>query len=259
MTTAAPAVPLEFEGLAALVTGAGSGIGAATAALLQERGARVAGLDVAPEEMPAGVVALEADLASRDAVDAAVGAAAREFGRLDVLVNNAGIGAVGAVEDNDDEEWHRVYDINVVGMVRAIRAALPHLRRSHAAAIVNVASLYATTGLQRRACYSASKGAVMSLTLSMAADLAVDGIRVNCVCPGSPDTPWSRRMVEGRPDADAIRAKAESRIPSGRRGRPEDLAHAIAFCASPANRYLVGAVLPVDGGMSTLRVWRGSD
>ncbi|GLZ07520.1 short-chain dehydrogenase [Actinomadura sp. NBRC 104412] len=244
----------DFDGLAAIVSGAGSGIGQATAAELAERGARVAGLDVEPDGIPEGVLALKADLTSQQEVDVAVAEAVGAYGRLDVLVNNAGIGATGTVEDNDDAEWLRVYDVNVLSMVRMARATLPHLRRSPSAAVVNVASLYATTGMPKRACYSASKGAVMALSLAMAADLAAERIRVNCVCPGSTDTPWVRRLLAGAPDPDRARAEGAARLPLGRRGEPEELAYAIAFCASPRNANMTGAVIGVDGGMSTLRL-----
>src|SRR5882762_3729207 len=196
----------EFDGLAALVTGGASGIGLATARTLAARGARVAVLDRAD-----GIEALKASGESTDlypvladvtddaAVHAAVAEAGRALGRLDIVVNNAGIGAAGTVEDNDDAEWHRVLDVNVLGIVRTTRAALPLLRQAARdrgqAAIVNTCSVAAIAGLPLRALYSASKGAVYSLTLAMAADHVREGIRVNCVNPGTADTPWVRRLL----------------------------------------------------------------
>ena len=155
----------EFEGLVAVVTGGASGIGAATAALLADRGARVAILDrdVAHVDVTA-VIAITCDITSATAVDAAVAEVARTLGGIDIVVNNAGIGALGDVAANSDEEWHRVFDVNVVGIARVSRAALPYLRQSEHAAIVNVSSVVAVVGVPQRAVYSASKGAVAALT-----------------------------------------------------------------------------------------------
>ena len=167
----------EFEGLVALVTGGASGIGAAVADRLAAGGARVAVLDLNPGGT--GHFGVECNVADDASVRAAVDSVTKEFGRLDIVVNNAGIGAMGDVAANDDAEWARVLDINVVGVARVTRAALPHLRQSPAAAIVNTCSIAATAGLPQRALYSASKGAVLSLTLAMAADHIREGIRVN--------------------------------------------------------------------------------
>jgi 2-keto-3-deoxy-L-fuconate dehydrogenase len=243
-----------FSGLAAVVTGAASGIGKATAARLARYGASVAGLDVEPRTGTESNLTLRADVTDQGSVDAAIEAAMREFGRLDILVNNAGVGAVGRVEDNDDEEWHRVFDVNVVGMVRMARAALPHLRTSKSGAIVNVSSVAATVGLPERACYGVSKGAVLSLTLAMAADLLGDGIRVNCVCPGTIDTPWVGRLLQDAPDPAARRADLAARQPLGRLGTPEEVADAILYLAAPSASFVTGTALTVDGGLSGLRV-----
>ena len=197
----------------AIVTGGGSGIGAATAEVLRERGARVIVMDRSVDEHDDAIRVYVTDDA---AVRAAISEAARRMGGLDVVVNNAGIGAQGTVEANDDEEWHHVYDVNVVGMVRVARAALPFLRESEAAAIVNTCSVAATAGLPNRALYSASKGAVLSLTLAMAADHVREGIRVNCVCPGTADTPWVQRLLDAADDPEAERAALKARQPMGR-------------------------------------------
>src|SRR5215470_16360756 len=153
----------EFDGLAALVTGGASGIGAASAALLHERGAQVAILDRQTEGAPAQALAVRCDVTDPEAVDEAVAAVAGRFGALDIVINNAGIGATGDVSANPDEEWRRLLDVNVIGIARVTRAALPHLRRSRHAVVVNTCSVVALVGVRSRALYSASKGAVAAL------------------------------------------------------------------------------------------------
>ncbi|MFK4100391.1 SDR family NAD(P)-dependent oxidoreductase [Streptomyces sp. NPDC019531] len=244
----------DFEGLKALVTGGASGIGRATAELLAARGARVAVLDLDPSSVEKPLLAHRADVTDDASVRAAVAAAVAALGGLDILVNNAGIGAQGTVADNDDEEWHRVLDVNVVGMVRVARAALPHLRESAHAAIVNTSSIAATAGLPQRVLYSATKGAVYSLTLAMAADHVREGIRVNCVNPGTADTPWIGRLLAKAPDPAAERAALEARQPTGRLVSADEVAGAIAYLASPLSGATTGTSLAVDGGMQGLRL-----
>ncbi|WP_433528169.1 SDR family NAD(P)-dependent oxidoreductase [Micromonospora sp. CA-263727] len=243
----------EFAGLAAVVTGGASGIGRATATLLASRGARVACLDLNPQDVPEPLLGLAADVTDDGSVRAAVTAAREALGGLDILVNNAGIGARGSVEANSDEEWHRVLDVNVVGIVRVTRAALPHLRASAHPAIVNTCSIAAWAGLPQRALYSASKGAVQALTLAMAADHVREGIRVNCVNPGTVDTPWVRRLLDAAADPAAELAALRARQPTGRLVTAEEVAAAIAYLASPLAA-TTGSVLAVDGGMHGLRL-----
>ncbi|MBT2566163.1 SDR family oxidoreductase [Arthrobacter sp. ISL-85] len=245
---------MEFAGIKAIITGGASGIGAATAELLQERGADVAVLDLNPDQAPAGVKAIHCDVSDDASVRQAVEEAAEQLGGLDVVVNNAGVGAQGTIEVNDDDEWHRVFEINVLGMVRVSRAALPYLRRSSHAAIVNTCSIAATAGLPQRALYSATKGAVLSLTLAMAADHLQEGIRVNCVNPGTADTPWIGRLLATAPDPAAERAALEARQPHGRLVSPEEVAAAVLYLASPLSGSTTGVDLAVDGGMQALRV-----
>jgi len=249
----------ELGGLVAVVTGGGSGIGLATVRLLAARGARVAALDLdpaaaAPAEGAESPLPLVADVTDEDSVGAAVAAVVDRWGAIDVLVNNAGIGAQGTVEDNPYEEWRRVLDVNLLGIVRTTRAALPHLRRSEHAAIVNTCSIAATAGLPNRALYSATKGAVLSLTLAMAADHVREGIRVNCVNPGTADTPWVRRLLDATPDPQAELAALRARQPQGRLVSAEEVAAAIAYLASPLAASTVGSTLAVDGGMQGLRL-----
>jgi 2-keto-3-deoxy-L-fuconate dehydrogenase len=280
----------EFSGLTALITGGASGIGLATARLMTSRGARVAILDREVPEVPevpevrevpevpggapddgsaqylpfgshpldASLRPVVADVTDDDAVRPAVAAAAEALGGLDILVNNAGIGAAGTVEDNDDAEWHRVLDVNVLGIVRTTRAALPALRaaaeRRGQASIVNTCSIAGIAGLPQRALYSASKGAVYALTLAMAADHVGEHIRVACVTPGTVDTPWVARLLRAAPDPATERVALTARQPMGRLVSADEVAAAIAYLASPLAGAVTGMALAVDGGMAGLRL-----
>ncbi|MET7759428.1 SDR family oxidoreductase [Streptomyces sp. NPDC005389] len=243
-----------LAGLRAVVTGGASGIGRAVARLLDAQGAAVAVLDLEPAAAHDTLTAFRADVADDTSVREAVAAAAAALGGIDILVNNAGIGAAGTVEDNPDDQWHAVLDVNLLGVVRTTRAALPHLRRSDHGAVVNICSIAATAGLPQRALYSASKGAVLSLTLAMAADHVREGIRVNCVNPGTVDTPWVARLLDAAPDPEAERAALGARQPTGRLVGAEEVAAAVAYLASPAAASVTGTALAVDGGMAGLRL-----
>jgi NAD(P)-dependent dehydrogenase (short-subunit alcohol dehydrogenase family) len=244
----------EFSGLVAVVTGGASGIGLATATLLAERGAAVAVLDLAPEGLPEQLYGVTANVADRVSVTAAIDEVAARLGGIDIVVNNAGVSAVGTVEANDDEEWARVLNINVTGMARVTAAALPHLRRSAAASVVNLCSIAALNGLPDRALYSASKGAVLALTYAMATDHVREGVRVNCVSPGTVHTPFVDRMLSNFTDPVQERAALDARQATGRMVTPEEVAGAIAYLASPLSGSTTGTALEVDGGVTHLRV-----
>jgi 2-keto-3-deoxy-L-fuconate dehydrogenase len=250
----APTPGAEFGGLVAVVTGAASGIGAAVAAVLLQRGAIVAGLDLHPDQVAPPAHGFACDVRDDATVRAAIDDVLARLGRLDIVVNCAGIGAQGTVETATDEEWRTVFDVNVVGTARVSRAALPHLRRSPAAAIVNVCSIVATAGLPQRAVYSASKGAILALTRAMAADHVHEDVRVNCVNPGTADTPWVGRLLSSAADPAAERAALEARQPNGRLVSAEEVAHAVAYLAGPLAGATNATVLEVDGGMAGLRL-----
>lgn len=246
----------EFAGLIAAVTGGASGIGLATARALAGAGAQVAVLDLDPSGADDDLCGIVADVTSRASMDAAIAAVIERFGGLDILINNAGIGAVGTVEESSDQEWARVLDVNVVGMARSAAAALPHLRASRAAAIVNVCSVAALNGLPQRALYGASKGAVLSLTFAMATDHVREGIRVNAVSPGTVSTPFVERNLLKFEDPVAERAALDARQATGRMVTPEEVADAILYLASPRSASTTGTALTVDGGITHLRVRR---
>lgn len=243
-----------FDGLVAIVTGGASGIGAAVTGRLLEAGARVAILDLNIDSADPRAFAVRADVSSLESVTAAIDAVAAELGGVDIVINNAGIGAQGSVETIDEAEWARVLSINVTGMARVASAALPYLRKSSAAAIVNTSSVAATAGLPARALYSASKGAVLSLTRAMAADHLLEGIRVNAVNPGTADTPWVGRLLDSASDPAAERAALAARQPHGRLVDPDEIAEAVLYLASPRNRSTTGTSIAVDGGMQELRL-----
>jgi NAD(P)-dependent dehydrogenase (short-subunit alcohol dehydrogenase family) len=244
----------EFNGTVAIVTGGASGIGLATAKALAVAGATVAVLDLNLDALPEELTGFVADVSDRASVDAAVAAVGERFGRIDIVVNNAGISAVGTVEQNDDAEWMRVLNINVIGMARVSAATLPWLRRSPCASIVNVCSIAALNGLPQRAVYGASKGAVLALTFAMATDHIAEGVRVNCVSPGTVATPFVDRMLAKFDDPVAERAALDARQATGRMVTTEEVAGAILYLASPLSASTTGTSLEVDGGVHNLRV-----
>lgn len=244
----------EFSGLVAIITGAGSGIGLEVAKGLTERGATVFGFDINQGEMGSAATFIKCDIGDAASVDTAFAEFKKASSKLDILINNAGIGSLTTVEKETDEIWHKVLNINVVGTARVSRAAIALLRESKSAAIVNTASVAAIDGIPNRAAYSASKGAILALTLAMATDHLADGIRVNAVNPATTDTPWVKKLLDQSPDAKAARSALESRQPMGRLVSPSEIASAIIFLASPMQASVTGTTLNVDGGMHSLRI-----
>jgi len=203
-------------------------------------------------EAPDAVVSHRVDVTDQSAIDAAVAATVEKWGRIDVLVNGAGIGAAGNVRANDDAEWHRVLDINVVGTVRVTRAVLPHLIAAGRSVVVNVGSAVAVTGFPNRALYSASKGAITALTRAMAADHLKDGVRFNSVCPGTTETPWIGRLLAAAEDPAQERRNLEARQPHGRLVGANEVADAIVYLANPLAGSTNGVSLSVDAGIQSL-------
>lgn len=246
----------DFQGFAVVISGAGSGIGLAVAKKLSAQGAQIFGLDLSAGELENNGVGtwIECDIGNDESVKRAFEGIASKVSKIDVLVNNAGIGAQGGVEATTTAEWNKVLNINVIGTSRVSAAALPLLRLSTDAAIINTCSVVATVGLPNRAIYSASKGAVLSLTLAMAADLLSEKIRVNCVNPGTADTPWVGRLLSQYADPVKERAALEARQPIGRLVSAEEVANAIIYLAHPGQKSTTGTVLAVDGGLHSLNV-----
>lgn len=232
------------------MTGAASGIGAATAARLRTDGAAVAGIDRDAARL--AEVALEsrhvADVSSWDELRTAVDAAAAALGGLDGAVACAGIATRGTVADTEPEEWERIFAVNVRGVYLTGKAAIPHLRTAGGGAIVNVASQLGLVAAAGAAAYCASKGAVIQLTRAMAIDHGVEGIRVNCVCPGPTDTPLLDPYFAGSSDPEAERRRYEAAQVHGRLVTPEEIADAIAYLISSRASSTIGAAIVVDGG-----------
>ncbi len=244
----------EFSGLTAIITGAGSGIGLEVAKGLKARGATVFGFDINEGEMSPVATFIKCDIGDAQSVTEAFAEFSKQSSQLDILINNAGIGSLTTVEHETDEIWQKVLNVNVVGTARVSRAAIPLLRKSKSPAIVNTASIAATDGIPNRAAYSASKGAVLTLTLAMATDHIKDKIRVNAVNPATTDTPWVQRLLNQSADATAARDALEARQPMGRLVSPAEIASAIIFLASPLQASVTGTTINIDGGIHSLRI-----
>ena len=244
----------EFNGLTAIITGAGSGIGLEVARGLKARGATVFGFDIAEGEMAPVATFIKCDIGDGQSVTDAFTEFSKQSKQLDILINNAGIGSLTTVEHESDEIWEKVLNVNVIGTARVSRSAIPLLRKSKHPAIVNTASIAATDGIPNRAAYSASKGAVLTLTLAMATDHIKDKIRVNAVNPATTDTPWVQRLLNQSADATAARDALEARQPMGRLVSPSEIASAIIFLASPLQASVTGTTINIDGGMHSLRI-----
>ena len=236
----------------ALVTGGASGIGRECVHRLHADGYAVWSLDVGAHTVPAGVTALTCDVTSAAEVAASARLVGGGGGSLDVLVNCAGVGAQGTVEEATAADWDRVLRVNVIGVAQVCAIFLPLLRRGHAPSIINLSSIAAWTGLADRAVYSASKGAVQALTLAMAADCVATGVRVNAIAPATVRTPWVERLLEAADDPITEAERLRERQPTGRLVEPAEVAAAVAYLADAGTSSTTGTVLAVDGGTHTL-------
>lgn len=255
-------VDLPLGGRRTIVTGAGSGIGEAIAHTLARDGARVAAADVnlaaaqrvADEISSAGLsaLALEVDVAREDSVAQLVAQTVRQLGGLDLLVCNAGIGIAATVEETSLADWQRVLGVNLTGMFLCCRAAIPVMRAAGGGTIVAIASVAGQVGVRNRAAYCASKAGMVGLARSLVADYGAEGIRVNCVLPGTVDSPWIGKILQSQPDPAAERQRMEARQLIGRMGTPQEVAAAVGYLASDAAAFTHGTCLVVDGGMTAV-------
>jgi NAD(P)-dependent dehydrogenase (short-subunit alcohol dehydrogenase family) len=244
----------------ALVTGAGSGIGEAIVRLFAKEGAAVAvadcdaegGARVADEVVRLGGRGffVETDVSKAEDCARLVAETVQRLGQLDVACNIAGVGLVGTVPSTSEADWNRLLDVNLTGTFLVCKAVLNHMIERKAGNIVNMSSVGGVVGLKARAAYCAAKGGVIALTKCMALDHVTDGVRVNCICPGTVDTPWIRRRLQECTNPEAEMEALRSRQPMGRLGRPEEIAMAALYLASDESAFVTGTALIVDGGMT---------
>jgi NAD(P)-dependent dehydrogenase (short-subunit alcohol dehydrogenase family) len=247
----------RLEGKRAIVTGAANGIGRAIALRLASEGARVVLADV--DEEAAGGVADEidgetlihkTDVTRGEDVEALVGRTVSEWGGLDVMVNNAGVGVAGTAITTTEEEYDRVMDVCVRGTFLGMKHAIPAIKDSGGGSVINMSSIAALVGIVDRAVYSAAKGAIYSITRASAIDHVGEGVRVNCIAPGTVDTPWVARITSGYDDPEEARANMRARQPHGRLVSPEEIAAMAAYLASDEAASVIGACMVVDGGVT---------
>ena len=251
---------MRFAGKVVLITGAGVGIGRATAVLFAQEGARLGinsftpahGQETLEKVQEAGGegIYIQGDVSRAADAQRMVEETVKAFGKLDVLFNNAGIVIPGRIDNTSEEDWDRTMAVNLKGVFLVSKYAIPEMRKNGGGVIIHNASVLATKGAKERAPYTASKGGVWALTKAMAADYISENIRVNCVCPGTTNTPSLQQRIDAFPDPKAALADFIARQPMGRLGKEEEIAAGVLYLASEEAAFITGATLLVDGGMS---------
>jgi NAD(P)-dependent dehydrogenase (short-subunit alcohol dehydrogenase family) len=251
---------MKLEGKTVIITGAAAGIGAASAGLFAKEGAKVVAVDIDGALLSqvsdqivradGNCFTVTADVSKRDDVHDVVGATLDKFGRIDILFNNAGVVPSGKVDSIAEEQWDRAMAINVKSMYLFCHAVVPQFKKQGGGVILNTASATALRAVVDRACYTATKAAVIGLTKSMALDYVGDNIRVNCLCPGTVDTPTLRQRIAAFPDPVDARKNFIARQPMGRFGTAEEIAQAALYLVSPEAGFVTGLAFAIDGGFS---------
>src|SRR5919112_4988231 len=247
----------RLEGKRAVVTGAGAGIGRSIALRLASEGARVALADVDEEaaekvasEIDGETLVRRTDVTRAEEVEELVASAVEAWGGLDVMVNNAGVGVAATVVDTTEEDYERVMDVCVRGTLLGMKYAIPAIRDAGGGSVINMSSVAALVGITDRAVYSAAKGAILAITRAAAIDHVEEGVRVNCIAPGTVDTPWIGRITAGYDDPEEARRNMQARQPHGRLVAPEEIAAMAAYLASDESASVIGACMVVDGGVT---------
>ena len=247
----------RLEGKRAIVTGGATGIGRAIAGRFASEGARVIVADLdgtaakrAASELGEGHLSHEVDVTDAGAIEALVERVVREWGGLDVMVNNAGVGVAATVEGTSEEDFERVISVSLKGTFLGMKYGILAIKDSGGGSVINMSSIAALVGLVDRAAYSAAKGGIYSLTRAAAVDHIGEGVRVNCIAPGTVDTPWVERITSGYDDPEAAREAMKARQPHGRLVTPEEIAAMAAYLASDEALSVVGAAMVVDGGVT---------
>lgn len=242
----------RFEGQTVFITGAGSGIGLEMARQFHAEGAQVYSADLNPNGCADGTIPVKLDVTDEDAFAGAINGAILESGGISVLCNNAGASSTSDPVECSSDEWDYTFAVNARAVFIGTKYVLPSMLRNGKGSIVNTASAAGLIGLPDRAAYCASKGAVIAFTKQVAVQYASRGVRCNCVCPGTVDSPWVSRLLAADPDPDQAYANLVARQPMGRLGTPEEVARAAVYLASDDAAFMTGTALMIDGGLTAL-------
>jgi NAD(P)-dependent dehydrogenase (short-subunit alcohol dehydrogenase family) len=251
---------MKLANKTAIITGAAAGIGAASAALFASEGARIVAVDIDRERLGhvssrlekggATCLAISADVSQRSDVENVLRSAIETFGQIDILFNNAGIVPTGKLEVTSEKQWDSAMAINLKSMYLFCHGVIPKMKAQGGGVILNTASATALRAVVDRACYTATKAAVIGLTKSMAVDYVRDNIRVNCLCPGTVETPSLAGRLAAFADPEQARKDFIARQPMGRFGTAEEIAQAALYLVSPESQFVTGVAFPIDGGLS---------
>ncbi len=247
----------RLEGKRAIVTGGASGIGKAIVQMFVNEGARVIIADIDLKsaaalcsELKDKAKPFELNVTSGDNFQSLINFCEKEYKGLDVIVNNAGIGLAGKLPDTSESDWQRVIDVNLKGAFLGMKYAIPLMKKSGGGSIINISSIAALVGLVDRAVYSASKGGIIAMSRAAAIDHIDNNIRINCIAPGTVDTPWIERITQTYEDPEAAKKAMKERQPHGRLVTPDEIAAMAVYLASDESRSTIGSVMVVDGGMT---------